>query len=526
MNSENINICEKLERFSELSQEDLLALKEDMALDLSLEALTECQNHHRSSGEALSLARLKIYDSFAPLPKRVENLIIREVRSQNKNIMTTLTDLYAKAKALNITENSDISLNNIVSVTEKYFDRIGVLPISAIPENEKSGAYTGINDNTVFILVRGVTESAYEQLKENRFFIDNVIAHLPVCEKGILKTLSALSSGLFIDADVLLENENDDHLLSLVEPLRNAYIIALPKSFSEGLISLAASYELDARYFAKCIKQNLTVIRHNEQNTSLVIPFKTKSYPQKISLTLSEHEYSHNSYTLYPLSYEEPEVTSIHALVTLSSGFFEAMDLVIDSVLSLNAMGIDRRDTVLSLTFGISPSDNISNEERLSSPLASALGAYRAMMELAVSDSNSSPAYSNDLEYVSCASYSTENRTDLLNKFSNDGNGVYFVGIKRPEIIGGEYLPDFELLRKISDKVSLLVREGRAASIKAFNGRISEAVAEMEADGLTLIREEEVNIFDSFAQGFIIESPLKISSIKIGTLKSTTDESL
>ncbi len=572
--TEMSDVNEQIKRFASLSNEELFALCKSLGLSLSPDAMRICRAYYASlgGGRHPSLELLKIFEVFERHTPPMCTARISDVFSEDREVMTSLYDLYSKAKCVKVYRGTQLTLGALLSVSEKYYDRIGIkapgilsckedgvsiidhsgkpllsfsvkprekLEYGYVSESEEAGTSSKpqtIPPNTVFVLIQ-----SSEMSKED---YDNAIAHftslseldglakpMRFTEKGIIDTLLPSCSGFFVDISRLpLDIEAGKELSALTRDISHETIFAVNVRHTKKLTELATTCGLKAIPFGKTtVNRNIT-FREGGHTFILKNPFLQKD--------LNTHSLKIKKEKLIPTSYSKGLTVSGEALTDghrLSSGtyisarltndtencFATGMNIVIDTLFSLLARGADRKKSGMTLRLGIALDSKEMAEEKLARVLSNLLGAYRASIELCLPDTASAIELNKSGEpSLFCSTYTESIDSPVADNFQGYGNSVYLISFKRRQGTQPDGMPDFENMRRMCDYLYSMISSGKISSARAFNGRLSDALEAMEHDDLMLV---DKNIPENFmSQGFIVESAYELAATRIGKVGTPT----
>jgi len=563
----------RIENFTELNEDELRELALSLGLSMSYKHLSVCRDYYKDNLPELDVTSdvLKLLDVMAKYTELVGTVPISDVRADDKEITDTLYDIYAKAKCLGIFKGEPLSLKEILGVCEKYFERIGVCAPKCLTndsdalvieneygeklaafsaKNELTSRYgyveesttengsTALENDTMFLLMSNTKDDDIETffaklsaLCNNPEFKNCAKFIKKISTNGIFDTLMSLTRGLFIELDHLpFECEDENKLSLLTSPFENTYIVATTPDSATTAVALATAQGLPITFIAKKIAIDNILLHINGKTKLFENPFSSLS-SKTFSLKIEKEAFLPTKHKNELKIKNGDETNPINGKIialphntatalacnTEENGFCTGMSTVIDSVFALISKGVNRKEMGLTLSFGIPRNTDFSTS--LSQTLAGVLGAYRAMIELCVPDTDSKIIESQaPYPFVFCSAFTKKAPTPISEQFVCEGNGVYLISFKRRSDTTPSGMPDFDNIRKMCDFVYSLIKDGKISSIRSFNGDARSAVDMMSTEKLVL--DESLSLASLFAEGFIVESALDLSVTRIGTVST------
>ncbi len=510
--------------------------------------------------------------------KSISNIKISDFFADDTEIIRTLSDLYSKATDLEVFDGSPMSIENFVSLSQNYFEKIGIsspdiilppeeysfsgitvwnnskepafcfknnsqqkLPYGYIDEEKKSkqnptSLLSGqLSENTVFAIIYSKCNRAeyldkYNTLVSTSAFKKNSQKAVEINELGILTALLTLTHGVSIDMTALpFDSSKEGELSTLVSCGKGYYIIAFNVDNEDALAEAASECDLELYVFAKNINKHYVVINNGIKEYNVkqslfrsiaetVHTYSVKIEKESFSPTDYTDDFSVNCADGSNCTQNDIFISTLYS--NDNSNFVKGINVVIDSVLPLLLNGIDRRNIGLTFKYGL-PASITS----IGKGLALILGAYRAMMELCIPDKYSSLVF-NDLDNSSvlCTAYGAGSDKNVPKTFVGEGEHVYLLTFARQSNSNPELMPDFDDLRKMCDHIAYLSENGDIKSARTFNGSIKDTVTAMCNKDIEFIPNDTELFADNlYAQGIIIETSDIINAKKLGTLRKLSD---
>lgn len=208
-----------------------------------------------------------------------------------------------------------------------------------------------------------------------------------------------------------------------------------------------------------------------------------------------------------------PNGTTVYSLFAKggSKDFTKGINTLLDTVFALLARGLDREKIGLCIKYGFPMSAELDGETRLGKSLALFLGAYRVMIELCIPDARAEAIMLDAKESsLLCAAYSDETPKKISNDLFDGEGELYLLSFNR----GENGMPDFESVRKMCKYLGALINEGKALSVRFFDGALSKELRQTESEEYAVQINEGAD--GICTQGFIIRSSAALSAKVIG----------
>lgn len=545
-----ITIIDSLSNVTDKTDEELKALLDELGLSSSPLFLREVYKCLSAEAIAPSYELLCFFDAiFCASRTDAKNVKITEISTEDKEVARTFLDVCEKTAY--VRQDTTLSPLDILNVSSEYLNTLSVRApktvgtgqdFSISDENgsvlvslgfdeeelrygyvKKNASAKQENENDKYlpegtdIFLVSATSEDYDRLAENGEFCNLKVADTTIDKKGLLYSVLRLCLGAEVSIDA-------HPLQSLVTDFCGERIVAVKNDCFDKLAELGEEYGIAFTKVATSLKIPTAKIITPDGEINIRAGFLRRifSFDEKICVKISSEQISPTKYeklfydntTKKHEFYDAIEVKNhiVSARKTSQLSFGNGINTVLDSLFALLAAGADRRKAGINIKMSVC-------RENLEDGISAILGAYRAVMELCLPQINSEFVFS-DENYIICTAFAPKVK-DALNMNTADtsceGNSLYLLSFKRFDNSLPRYMPDFEGIRKMCDRLYSAISDGTILSVRAVNGTVYEVVK----DNFVPSVDGGINE-DTVAQGFVVEVKpnTKINAPLIGIIKS------
>ena len=543
---DNTNITDNINNSNE-SHDELAELLVELNLNSSVPFLRDVKKcltvEHISPTEDI----IRFFDAIYTVSvSQIANVTVSKMFADDNEIVRSFSDVYKKADYLCPKQTAALTVCDVLPTASAYLKTLGVNPIEMVTTDKKSDlsivAENGeklvdlsfgkastfpygyideteiannkdknsfVPEGTQLFLV-SADEEKYEKFSTDARFREICIASATVDPRGTLYAILSLAYGATVELSAFSEAPR---LIDLIYACHTERIIAVPFSLCDTVTNIASAYDVQLKKIALTIKEPSIRFNHCSEEISIragflrrLFEYKTEAIPKISADEFAPTDYEPLFYTTGNAerhSFNDTLVVGGHivsAKYTKECSFTTAINVVLDTVFSLLAKGIDRRK--IGITLKISSKNH-------DSAFAATLGAYRVIMELCTALNDSDITLSDD-DFIFCTAFAKldEKKTLLSDKFvgTEDKNAVYFASFKRFYDTSPALMPDFSELREMCEFIYSAVSEGKILSARSVNASVISAAKDMCDEDTELVFIDTCEVTESTnAQGFVIE---------------------
>ena len=547
----DITAIDSLMNPTDKTDEEISSLISDLGLSFSTQFFKEIYKCISAEGISPSYELLYLFDAiFKASSKDAKNTKISEVLTADKEISLSFLDACKKSEYLG--KEASLPISDILKISSDYLltldakapravskeksitisnedgkeliclglDREKPLRYGYVKEVEPDLSETKeyLPDGANIYLVSANGEN-YSRLADSREFCELTLAAKTIDKKGILYTLLNICYGAQVNIYRALPE--------LVTAFHGKKIVAVASESEDAFISLAESYDLSVIKVATAldIPSARIVSADGEINIRSGFLRRLFCFEEKLSVKIPSGQIAPTKYEklFYNTfgSQDKLELTqaieinnhTVSAQYTKELSFASGMNTVLDSLFALLSKGADRRKTGISIKLCM-------RRENIANGVSALLGAYRAIMELCLPETNSEAIFS-DEDYILCTAFT---RKEEYRPFTEDeaiDTKLYLLSFARDNASLPRYMPKFSEIRSKCDYLFDAINVGAVVSVRPVNGTLSDAT-----EGMTVIYQNNNISPTTVAQGFIIEAKpdTKINAPKIGVLSKNNSE--
>ncbi len=540
-----ITIIDSLSNITDKTDEELSDLLKELGLSISPLFLREIHKCLSAEAIAPSYELLCFFDAiFRASRTDAKNVKITEISTEDKEVVRTFIDVCEKTAY--VRQDTALSPLDILNVSSEYLNTLSVKAPKTVgvgqdvkisDENgsvlvslgfdEEELRYGYVKENTpakqenengkylpegTDILLVSATSDDYDRLAKNVEFCNTKLAEAKIDEKGLLYSVLGLCLGAEINSP----------LQSLVTDFCGERIVAVKNDCLDTLAELGEEYGVAFTKVATSLKIPTAKIITPDGEINIRAGFLRRifSFEEKMCVKIGSEQIAPTKYEklfcdstegkqeLYDATLVKNHIIAARKTSQLSFG--NGINTVLDSLFALLAKGADRPKSGINIKIGV-------RRENLENGVVALLGAYRAVMELCLPQINSEFVFS-DEDYILCTAFAPKAKNAFNTADTScEGNALYLLSFKRADNSLPRYMPDFEGIRKMCDRLYSAITNGAILSARAVNGAVYEA-----ANGNFVPSNDSGINEDTVAQGFVVEVKpnTKINAPLIGIIKS------
>ncbi len=524
--------CENnIRRFGRYKEEQLMQLKERLALQMTPSVLSLCASYYQSTEKRdPSVEELKTLDRLSSLSLGVESTLLTELFTNDGFCAETYADMMRKRREMLTDTDTPISVGEAMNLATAYLKRIGknstlddreislnyscalterAVGISGSPISLAVNATDDtsvIHEGDVFILMHRKNmpfwkyDSLLDPLFSSREFCESAKAVLTVPREGLLPMLTRRFDGVCYHLRALAPSIHSETIEQLIGKFSGYRVLVTAREKAERVASVARRMGFQPILFAAATKEPRTSFLYSENKT---ISYETSflraiTSKQQMTAKLPTEtvdtigKISHDAIGLHSCRYLDAAPSSQRVLlqdgVSVASARGEldvspyrtALQTALTAILSNAAAGGSVADEKIAFSLR-TPSIN-TDENQLGQLLSAILGIYRLQCELAIPAAASEILIDDTLSAPELCVFSLSPMLTVPCGFSQFGNNLYCVS----PITDENGLPNFDALRQMMRELEEFCKQALIKSARVLcNERITDTVQEMETDSLT-----------------------------------------
>ncbi len=507
------------------NEEAIKALISEYSLKASVPFLREVGKCLSAEGIAPDEETLRFFDAiYTCATSQSENINISDLYANDEEVIKTFSDLFEKHKYLSDSPVDSISLDDMVHVSSRYFETLGISAPSSVSIDCGQNNISLSNGNGKELLSFSLDTSkplpyGYEKEKnasddiiadkDDLFFLvhsDNCCLLENVSKKrikinggGILSVISKNALGATVYADFISD------ICDLVSCQSEKEVIIISKENESSLALLFEEHGVCAHKIAVATDSPVFSIITQNRSFNIRANFLRRIFRYKSSFLPKIP-----SSSFEPTKYDDVSLDNnssarlvnknghtLSVLLSSNCSFTSGINIALDNIFTLLSKGIDRRNIGMTFKIGYTA-------EHMSDAVATLLGIYRVSTELCVPEKSSGIELS-DKDYVLCCVYAKAEGTMPERFTDNEGSSALLFSFGRFNDTTPPLMPDFSEIRKMCDHVTHMIAEEDVLSAIAVDGSVYKATKKMCSPEVSISLVANNITSSTNAQGLIIQ---------------------
>ena len=561
--------------FSKYTQAQLMQMKTDLSLEMSLSLLTHCTTYYKQMRRDPAIAELQLLDRYYQSHRRTPSTCaITELLVDQEFIAQTYHDLLKKRAELLGNTNHPCTPAEAFYAATAYIGRGGKsaqLPSRSLSLVE-AAAFFGAEDckdcvispkedsylqitaanqaqapgtgDMLILLTSGETQTRREYLRSVSKLLSEptvracLIAQVSVTQSGILDAaLTVARNGLWIELSRLAKVEEYVPTKMLFKGYAGDQILRLSAKAPGVVAKIAATLGLRASIVATVTNDgDLRISNQGSLDFRVSLPFLHSFSPIRgVNVKLSEestaalnirHERNQKSSlaylpylqdTRFSTTCVDGTITAVSQTSPAENFFLHGVYTVLTSAFTLALSGCNYPRQRLALRLQL-PAD-LTSEKSVGELMSMILGVYRAQAEYGIPAATLKMIPTEQGDHPDLTVYSTSEGAPCPARFISQKNRVYLLRIANAE----NGAPDFAEIRKCLSMVSELRRRGVLQSAKILcNQSLTQGLEEMGVDGIRChVQNMEIIAEDREYFSVLLETTQVIPAIYLGRTEKT-----